>query len=110
MAASTDRLIVLGPGCAAIPESLLLAHAKGRVLFITGAGTSAAASLPNFQKLVLDTYQTLDTATHAMLVKVAASGRIGSLKLGTLNDKQKAEVHQFAGGNYDVVLGMLAQT
>jgi hypothetical protein len=86
---------------------LLLAHAKGRVLFITGAGSSAAARLPSFQKLVLDTYETLDSASHANLMRVAVDGGLGRHKLATLNDKQKAEVHQFARGNYDVVLGML---
>ena len=33
----------MGPGLAAIPERLLLAHARGEVLFIAGAGISQPA-------------------------------------------------------------------
>ena len=65
--ATADRVIKLGPECAALPERLLLAHARGQVLFITGAGTSQAANLPDFRGLVLQTYQKIDPATYAVL-------------------------------------------
>ena len=45
-----------------IPERLLLAHARGEVLFICGAGISRPANLPDFRQLVLDVYGKLDTA------------------------------------------------
>src|SRR5215216_219955 len=62
-----DRVISLGPGMAAIPERLLLAHARGEVLFICGAGVSRPANLPDFRQLVLDVYQVLDTGVHAVI-------------------------------------------
>lgn len=37
---SVDRVISLGEGLPAIPERLLIAHARGEVLFIVGAGVS----------------------------------------------------------------------
>jgi hypothetical protein len=48
-----ERVISLGGGLAAIPERLLLAHARGEVLFIAGAGISRPANLPDFRELVL---------------------------------------------------------
>ena len=51
--ASGDRWGKLGPALAAIPERLLLAHARGEVLFIVGAGVSRCADLPDFRGLVL---------------------------------------------------------
>jgi hypothetical protein len=52
-----DRVISLGNGLAAIPERLLLAHARGEVLFICGAGISRPAGLPDFRELVLDVWR-----------------------------------------------------
>ena len=49
--AISDRVIPLGSGLAAIPERLLLAHARGEVLFIAGAGISQPANLPDFRGL-----------------------------------------------------------
>jgi hypothetical protein len=103
-----DRVITLGPGLAAIPERLMLAHARGEVLFICGAGISRPANLPDFRQLVLDVYKALDTGVHAVL---------GGLPRGAcsqweancngLTDRQSAEVKRFIAGDYDVVLGML---
>ena len=45
----SDRVISLGSGLAAIPERLLLAHARGEVLFIAGAGISKPAGLGNLR-------------------------------------------------------------
>lgn len=58
--ATSDRVIPLGSGLAAIPERLLLAHARGEVLFIAGAGISQPATLPDFRGLVLRVYAQLD--------------------------------------------------
>jgi hypothetical protein len=55
-----DRLVTFGAGLAAIPERLLLAHARGEVLFVVGAGVSRSAGLPDFRNLVLDVYKQLD--------------------------------------------------
>jgi hypothetical protein len=63
-----DRVISLGPDLVAIPERLLLAHARGEVLFICGAGVSRPAGLPDFRQLVLDVYLTLDAGVYGVLI------------------------------------------
>lgn len=102
------RVISLGSGLASIPERLLLAHARGEVLFICGAGVSMAAGLPDFRDLVLDVYSLLDKNVHAVLTNIprGACNKWGTFDLD-LTDEQKAEVRRFIGGEYDVVLGML---
>lgn len=105
---ATARDIILGRGLIPIPEELLLAHAQGRVLFVTGAGTSKAAGLPDFRKLVVSVYRQIDAAVHEILVKIppaATSWR--DLDLASLNDGQAAEVRRFVQKDYDVTLGML---
>ncbi|WP_181832499.1 SIR2 family protein [Bosea caraganae] len=107
-ASAEDRVISLGDGLASLPERLLLAHARGEVLFICGAGISKPAGLPDFRELVLDVYGQLDTAVHTVLAglprgvcnqwQVACEG---------LTERQTAEVKRFIIGDYDVVLGML---
>ena len=42
---SAERTISLAPDLPAIPERLLLAHARGDVLFLCGAGVSTSAGL-----------------------------------------------------------------
>ena len=61
------RDVVLGAGLPPIPERLLLAHARGEVLFICGAGISKPAGLPIFRKLVLNVYRELDAAVHEVI-------------------------------------------
>lgn len=100
MSQRPDRDIVLGQGLAPIPESLLLAHARGEVLFIAGAGVSRDAGLPDFRKLVINVYEELDSAVHSVI-----SG--GGQETSKLDARQKAEVKRFCKGEYDVVLGML---
>ncbi|MEK7945775.1 SIR2 family protein [Pigmentiphaga sp. YJ18] len=111
MAANTaieDRVVQLGPGLSAIPERLLLAHARGEVLFICGAGVSQPAGLPGFRQLVLDVYATLDTSTHSVLMELPARACNQWLtNCAGLTDRQTAEVRRFIQGDYDVVLGML---
>ena len=104
----SGRSIVLGPGLVPIPERLLLAHARGEVLFIAGAGISRSAGLPDFRELVVKVYKELDLSTHAVISKMPISGGgIDGLDLSNLQDWQKAEVARFRKGEYDVVLGML---
>ena len=67
MSQRPDRDIVLGQGLAPIPESLLLAHARGEVLFIAGAGVSRDAGLPDFRDLVLKVYEKLDPKVHSFI-------------------------------------------
>lgn len=97
---SNDTSIVFGKGLPSIPERLLLAHARGDVIFICGAGISKAAKLPDFQELVLNVYKTHDPPLYEVL-KVLKNDS------SNLNPAQKAETDQFLKKNYDVVLGML---
>ncbi len=103
-----DRVISLGDGLAAIPERLLLAHARGEVLFICGAGISSPAGLPDFRQLVLDVYERLDSVVHSVLtgIPVGACNQWQANCAG-LTERQTAEVKRFIAGDYDVVLGML---
>lgn len=104
----SERNISLGPGLAAIPERLLLAHARGDVLIIAGAGVSRPSSLPDFRGLVLEVYRSLDPAVHGILTTIP-SGACNQWEpnLSSLNNQQAAEVRRFVSGDYDVVLGLL---
>ena len=106
--AETGRAISLAPDLPAIPESLLLAHARGDVLFLCGAGVSRQACLPDFRQLVLGVYQTLDPAIYAILTNASIDPRCPSKPdCSLLTDRQTAEVKRFIAREYDVVLGML---
>ena len=103
-----DRRISLGDGLAAIPESLLLAHARGEVLFIVGAGVSRQAGLPDFRHLVKEVYTEVDSGLERILSRT----RTDPMTLSTedrrgLTDPQVSEILRFLSGEYDVVLGML---
>jgi NAD-dependent SIR2 family protein deacetylase len=103
-----DRIISLGVGLPAIPERLLLAHARGHVLFIAGAGISQPAGLPDFRDLVLKVYATIDTVVHTIIDKIPRDAcNQWSADVSQLTDRQVAEVRRFVQGDYDVVLGML---
>ena len=103
-----DRVISMGKGLAAVPERLLLAHARGEVLFICGAGISQPAGLPSFRKLVLDVYAQLDTSTYAVMAGLPPGAcNHWQTNCAGLTDQQTAEVKRFIVGDYDVVLGML---
>ena len=106
----STREIVLRPGLPQIPERLLLAHARGEVLFVCGAGVSLAACLPGFRQLVLDVYCRLDPAVHAVIKPLDQRQPHETdwrSKCATLTARQSAEVATFAEGDYDVVLGMV---
>lgn len=106
--ASSDRIIPMGDGLAAIPERLLLAHARGEVLFVAGAGVSRPAGLPDFRKLVLDVYAQLDPAVHLVIETIPPDAHNQwPVDLSDLNHQQSAEVRRFIRRDYDVVLGML---
>ncbi|SHJ66584.1 SIR2-like domain-containing protein [Malonomonas rubra DSM 5091] len=104
---ASDRIIPLGPGLPAIPERLLLAHARGEVLFIAGAGISRP-TLPDFRDLVLQVYSILDQAVHAVISIIPSNAPdCYQPDLSTLNEGQSAEVRRFVQKDYDVVLGLL---
>ncbi len=117
----SNRDIVLGKGLAPIPERLLLAHARGEVLFIAGAGVSRDAGLPDFRELVVKVYEELDPAVHSVISKKRILLRIYNSQnrelysvtsyngqdTPSLTAGQEAEVERFQRGEYDVVLGML---
>ena len=106
--AANDRGIVLGNGLPPIPERLLLAHARGEVLFICGAGISRPAGLPDFRQLVLDVYESLDAPLHEVIAGSSDSAaKQPQPKGSSLTHRQLAEVKRFKEGDYDVVLGML---
>lgn len=106
-ATPSDRVISLGAGLAAIPERLLLAHARGEVLFIAGAGISQPG-LPDFRGLVLRIYAQLDAVVHDVISSIPRNAcNQWSVNLSSLTNPQAAEVRRFIVGDYDVVLGML---
>lgn len=106
--APTDRVIRLGSDLAPIPERLLLAHARGGVLFLAGAGVSKHSGLLDFRDLVLGVYARLDPPVHTVLSKVPATAHNQwDVDLSGVTHRQAAEVRRFVSGDYDVVLGML---
>lgn len=106
--ASADRVISFGKGLARIPERLLLAHARGEVLFLVGAGVSRSSGLPDFGGLVKTVYESLDLPIHAFLKQPRELKDVDrDLAKSGLTDRQKAEVKRYFSSDFDVVLGML---
>lgn len=102
-----DRWLALAPGTCQLPERLLLAHARGEVLFITGAGISMPSRLPDFKDLVLKVYENVDLPAYTVLSAMQKLPGGWSVPANSLSTKQLAEVERFKLGEYDVVLGML---
>lgn len=100
---ATERWISLGEGAAKLPERLLLAHSRGEVLFITGAGTSKPSGLPDFRDLVVKVYAALDPVVCEQMILSNDDRKA----VGGLTFQQQAELGRFDSGDYDVVLGML---
>lgn len=100
--------VVLGEGCASLPERLLLHHAEGEVLFLAGAGVSMPkpACLPSFTKLVLKVYKQLGDPVLPHLEALAGK-EVEWPEGPPLKPDQKAEVKSFENGQLDVVLGIL---
>lgn len=100
--------VVVGEGCASLPERLLLHHAEGEVLFLAGAGVSMPkpACLPSFTKLVLKVYEQLGDPVLPHLEALAGK-EVEWPEGPPLKPDQKAEVKSFENGQLDVVLGML---
>lgn len=103
-----ERWIKFSANGTPIPERLLLAHARGHVLFITGAGSSRSAGLPDFRALVIEAYRLLDPPMHAELSALGSLTRdLPAALRSRLSNKQLAEAARYVRGEYDVVLGML---
>jgi hypothetical protein len=103
-----DRTIVLETGLAPVPERLLLAHARGEVLFVAGAGVSQPSGHPDFRGLVELVYKTIDPTVYAVISQVPRFAcNQWRADLSGLTNPQAAEVNRFVAGDYDVVLGML---
>lgn len=105
---ASERVVSLVPGQPAIPERLLLSHARGRVLFVAGAGISQPSALPDFRQLVVQVYSLLDTRVYTIMMKIVDDDAVlAKLDLSDLTDSQVAELRRFKREEYDVVLGML---
>lgn len=100
--------VALGQGCAFLPERLLLAHAKGEVLFLAGAGVSKAppSFLPSFTDLVLKVYERLGDPLLPSLQALARK-EVEPTPDPPLTADQQAEAESFETKQLDVVLGML---
>ena len=111
----SDGRIYLEEGLPGLPEDLMLARDRGEVLFLTGAGVSAAApsSLPNFRGLVCEIAKRLDTplgqAMHDWMEAdgTAMDGAKREAFGEALDARQSAEFKRFQSREFDMVLGML---
>ena len=90
-----------------IPERLLLAHARGRALFLVGAGVSKP-DLPDFQGLVLSIYKEIEPKMHEVLSNLPTGACTNCfVNLEGLLPSQKAEANRYINREFDIVLGLL---
>ena len=66
------------------------------------------SGMPDFRDLVLQVYERLDPATHAIMTGIPRNAHNQwTVNLSSLNPRQAAEVRRFISNDYDVVLGLL---
>ncbi|MCC5069601.1 SIR2 family protein [Xanthomonas campestris] len=105
---SESRQLLLGGDCCLLPERLLLAHGRGDVIFVTGAGTSIPSGLPDFRDLTLQIYSRLDRPLYNVLMSIPREkNNLEGIETSGLEYYQLAEAKRFAQADYDVALGML---
>lgn len=105
-----ERLIRFDERSFELPEQLLMGHARGRLLFIAGAGVSYGSSLPDFRKLTREIYKKLDPALYAWMEDYETAKKKDQNSqpdYSSLDIKGQVEAKYYAGGAYDVVLGIL---
>lgn len=104
---NSERWISLGDSAFSVPERLLLAHARGEVIFVTGAGSSRPANLPDFKWLVRCVYERIEESMLSELDSIIYGRNTTWRESVKFMPNQKAEFGRFSQGEYDVVLGML---
>lgn len=103
----SSRLMSFGESLPKIPERLLLAHARGEVLFLVGAGVSRP-DLPDFQGLVLSIYKEIEPKMHEVLSNLPTGACTNCyVNLEGLLPSQQAEANRYINGEFDIVLGLL---
>jgi len=103
-----DRKIIFQKDLPAIPEKLLLAHAKGEVLFVCGAGVSQRSKLPLFRELVKLVYKHLNSPVYSVLEKIPNYAcNNWDVDTKNLTDSEKAQLKRFLNREYDIALGLL---
>lgn len=99
---------MLREGLMRIPERLLLAQARGKVLFVCGAGVSKPAGLPLFGELVEMVYEKLDPAIFGVLQTLKLHPDLDwRTACNGLDEAQTAEIGKFLADEFDVAIGML---
>jgi hypothetical protein len=112
MAYLDERQIYFDSKCFGIPERLLIEHARGKVLFIAGAGVSyrKPSQLPDFRELTKQAYRKLDPQLFKWVEKYDNRPEVeinDQPNYADLDVKQQVEAGYFVAGKYDIALGIL---